>query len=36
MNDNHHNHHEDPTICYRVGLFFIAVLAIITIIGMAN
>jgi hypothetical protein len=36
MSDSHHEHHEDHTVCYRVGLFFVAVLAIITVIGLCN
>lgn len=30
------HHPEDPTVCYRVGMFFLAVLAVIVLIAVAN
>lgn len=30
------HHHEDETVCVKVALFFVAVLATIFIIGMIN
>jgi len=37
MSDNHHHeHHEDPSVCYRVALVFVAVIAVIAIIGVFN
>jgi len=38
-NHNEHSaghHAEDHSVCYRVGLFFLAVLAVITLIALAN
>jgi hypothetical protein len=38
-NNNEHyteHHAEDHTVCYRVGLFFLAVLAVIVLIALAN
>ena len=35
--EHHAEHHtEDHTVCYRVGLFFLAVLAVIVLIAVAN
>lgn len=36
MSDSHHHQQEDPAICFRVGLFFIAVLTVITLIGLTH
>ena len=37
MSDSHHHdHHEDPTVCYRVALILVAVIAVIAIIGVFN
>ena len=36
-NDHHIEHHaEDPAVCYRVGLFFLAVLAVIVVLSLVN
>ncbi len=36
-NDHHTEHHaEDHTVCYRVGLFFLAVLAVIAVLSLVN
>lgn len=36
-NEHHTEHHaEDHTVCYRVGLFFLAVLAVIVLLSIAN
>lgn len=36
-NEHHTGHHaEDHTVCYRVGLFFLAVLAVIVLLSLAN
>jgi hypothetical protein len=36
--DGHHaeHHAEDHSACYRVGLFFLAVLAVIALIALVN
>jgi len=36
MSDTHHEHHEDPTVCFRVALVFVAVISVIAIIGIFN
>lgn len=37
MSDAHHDHHpEDHTVCYRVALFFVAVVVAITVIALFN
>ncbi|MEE4312930.1 MAG: hypothetical protein V2J11_00440 [Desulfofustis sp.] len=36
-NEHHTEHHaEDHTVCYRVGLFFLAVLAVIVVLSLVN
>ena len=32
----HDNHQEDHTVCYQVGLFFIAVLAVIILLAILH
>ncbi len=34
--DNHHHHEEDESVNFTVGIFFIAVLAIIALIALMN
>jgi len=34
MSDSHHDHHEDNSVNVKVALFFIAVLAAVTLIGL--
>jgi hypothetical protein len=36
MTNLEHHHEEDHTVCYRVGLFLLAVLAGIFLIGLFN
>jgi hypothetical protein len=36
MIDSHQNHQEDHTVCYRVALFFVFVIASITVIAFIN
>lgn len=36
MGDHEHHHEEDHSVSYRVGLFLIAVLALITLIALFN
>jgi hypothetical protein len=36
MSDTHHDHHEDNSVNVKVAWFFVAVLVIITIIGVMN
>jgi len=36
MSDHHHEHHEDNSVNVKVAVFFVAVLAIITLIGVLN
>ncbi len=37
MSDTHHHeHHEDPSVCYRVALVFVGVIIAIAIIGIFN
>lgn len=36
MSDNHHDHHEDPSVCYRVALVFVGVIAAIAILAVFN
>lgn len=37
MADQHHHHEpEDPTVCVKAGIFFIAVLALITLLAVYN
>jgi hypothetical protein len=31
-----HGHEEDPSVCVKVGVFFIAVIAMVFFIGMLN
>jgi hypothetical protein len=31
-----HGHEEDPSVCIKVGVFFLAVMAMIFFIGMLN
>jgi hypothetical protein len=31
-----HHHHEDPSVCYRVALVFIGVIALIAILAVFN
>ena len=35
-NDHGHGHEEDPSVCVKVGVFFIVVTAMIFFIGMLN
>lgn len=35
MSDQHHEH-EDPTVCVKVAIFFVAVLAAIFFLGIIN
>lgn len=32
--DSHHHHEEDATVCIKVGLFFIGVLAALVVIAL--
>jgi len=34
MSDNHHDHHEDNSVNVKVAIFFIVVLAAITVIAL--
>lgn len=35
MSDTHHDHHEeDPTVCYRVAVVFVAVIVAIGLIAI--
>jgi hypothetical protein len=34
--DHGHGHEEDPFVCIKVGAFFVAVLAMIIVIGMLH
>ena len=37
MSDAHHEHHEeDPSVCFRVAVVFLAVIAAIAVIGILN
>lgn len=37
MSDSHHDHHhEDPSVCYRVALVFLGVIAAIAILAVFN
>lgn len=37
MSDTHHDHHhEDPSVCYRVALVFVGVIAAIAILAVFN
>jgi hypothetical protein len=33
---DHHEHHEDNSVNVKVGIFFVAVLAVIFLIGILN
>lgn len=35
MSDTHH-HHEDPSVCYRVALVFVGVIAVIAMLAILN
>jgi hypothetical protein len=35
-NDHGHGHEEDHSVCEKVGVFFLAVMAMIFFIGMLN
>lgn len=34
MSDSHQDHPEDHTVCYRVALFFVVVIATIAVIAL--
>lgn len=37
MSDSHHDHHhEDPSVCYRVALVFLGVIAAIAVLAVFN
>lgn len=36
MSDTHHEHHEDPTVCIKVAVFFVAVIAVISMLAYWN
>lgn len=36
MSDHHHHEEEDETVCVKVAVFFVAVLAAIFLIGLIN
>lgn len=36
MSDAHHDHHEDNSVNVKVAIFFVAVIALITLIGIFN
>lgn len=37
MSDNHHEHHEeDPSVCYRVAIVFVGVIAAIAVLAVFN
>lgn len=36
MSDTHHDHNEDNSVNVKVAIFFVAVIAMITLIGLIN